>query len=62
MLNFGGCTSSTPCREMLADNQLFDRPDAPNVLSTGAGRHWPHGRGILTDKNNKTHSHVPSSG
>ena len=36
-------------REMLADNHLFDHPDAPNVLSTGAGRHWPHGRGVLTD-------------
>jgi len=37
-------------RKMLADNQLFDRPDAPNVLSTGAGRHWPHGRGVFTNE------------
>ena len=24
---------------------LFQHPDAPAVLSTGSGRHWPHGRG-----------------
>lgn len=32
--------------QMLADNHLlFYHPDAPAVLSTGAGRNWPHGRG-----------------
>lgn len=44
----GGMSSEE--RKMLADNHLFDHPDAPNVLSTGAGRHWPHGRGVFTNE------------
>ena len=33
------------CKMLADDHLLFYHPDAPAVLSTGAGRHWPHGRG-----------------
>lgn len=37
--------------KMLADDHLlFYHPDAPAVLSTGAGRHWPHGRGVFVNE------------
>ena len=32
-------------QKLADDHLLFQNPDAPAVLSTGAGRHWPHGRG-----------------
>ena len=39
-------SSSSRTLQMLTDDHLlFQHPDAPAVLSTGSGRHWPHGRG-----------------
>eukprot|EP00435_Cladocopium_sp_Y103_P027886 s3024_g6.t3 len=32
---------------LLDDGLLFREPDSPAVLSTGGGRHWPEGRGVL---------------
>lgn len=32
---------------LLDKGLLFREPDSPAVLSTGAGRHWPHGRGVF---------------
>lgn len=32
---------------LLDDGLLFRKPDSPAVLSTGGGRHWPEGRGVL---------------
>ncbi|CAJ1421269.1 unnamed protein product [Effrenium voratum] len=32
---------------------LFREPDSPALLATGAGRHWPHGRGIFLDAQRK---------
>lgn len=29
------------------DGLLFREPDSPAVLSTGGGRHWPEGRGVV---------------
>ncbi|CAJ1390724.1 unnamed protein product [Effrenium voratum] len=37
--------------KMLADDHLiFYHPDASAVLSTGAARHWPHGRGVFVNE------------
>ncbi|CAE7464038.1 unnamed protein product, partial [Symbiodinium microadriaticum] len=37
--------------KMLTDDHLlFQHPDAPAVLSTGSGRHWPHGRGVFVNE------------
>lgn len=45
----GGMTMDE--EKMLADDHLlFYHPDAPAVLSTGAGRHWPHGRGVFVNE------------
>ena len=44
-----GGMSSQEEKALADDHLLFYHPDAPAVLSTGAGRHWPHGRGIFVN-------------
>ena len=44
--HFVAAAAAEQCQMLADDHLLFYHPDVPAVLSTGAGRHWPHGRGI----------------